>query len=170
MTARSLFFGLETTSKIKQVHPYKHLFSKYKENNHAHGPTKHQDVKMEGVPRKGFLLKPCIPLVEDKDKEVAAKYECVELMLKAKAALGQEAVTTGQKVGAFKKSFKIFENGTVPEWIKTLGNIQQVWSCNNVTGPHERVGIVFSILKDEALDHFEASLRSNMSPGRTYLI
>ena len=119
---------------------------------------------MEGVPKKGFLLKPCIPLQEEKTQEMAAKYECVEFTLKAKSVLGQDGTTSGQKIGSFKKSFKIFDNETVPEWIETLGNIRQVWNCNNVVGPHERVGIVYSILKDEALDHFEGSLKEQQEP------
>ena len=162
----SSFFSGITTSKIKQEHPFKYLFSKYKENKikKTDRTLSVQALQMEGVPKKGFLLRPCIPLVEEKNQEPVAKHECVKFTLKAKSVLGQEGGPTGQKVGAFKKSFKIFKNGTVPEWIETLGNIRQVWTCNNVTGPHERVGIIFSILKDEALEHFEGALRELQEP------
>ena len=58
----------------------------------------------------------------------------------------------------FKKYVRTFGSGSPLQWIETIWSIQSIWRRNNMTGPHNRAGVVLSILTDEALAYFEAAL------------
>ena len=45
------------------------------------------------------------------------------------------------------------------EWLKTIEDIQEVWTQNSISGPTDKVSTVRAILKGESLTAFESALQ-----------
>ena len=104
---------------------------------------------MERVPKKVAFLRPAFPLLE-KEVEDPDKSKIVSYSLKVHPQ--------GPNNQLFKKHVRTFGTGTPSQWIDTIRAIQSSWRRNNMAGLHDCVGVVSSILTDEALAYFEAAI------------
>lgn len=101
------------------------------------------------IPKKGIKLVPCLPLV---DKEVVDVDKTVLLNFKLKIR------PNGSNDNTYEKSIRRFSDGSPTIWIQTLQDIQEVWQQNKIAGPQDRAALVKTILRDDALTVFLASL------------
>ena len=104
----------------------------------------------ETIPRKGLLLKPCIPLIDTTPIDVD-KTQLVTYSLKIRPG--------GANDHTYKKTVRLFAEGSVTEWIETIRDLHEIWKQNSVNGAHDRAAIVRTILRDEALAHFDGSVQ-----------
>ena len=95
------------------------------------------------------FLHSCIPL-EDQDPIDVDRTQLITYTLKIRP--------NGANDHTYKKALKLFSTGSVTDWIETVKDINEVWTQNSVGGPHDRAAIVKTILRDEALSHFEVAL------------
>ena len=94
-------------------------------------------------------LQPCIPL-EDQEPIDVDRTQLITYTLKIRP--------NGANDHTYKKALRLFSTGSVTDWIETVKDINEVWTQNSVGGPHDRAAIVKTILRDEALSHFEMAL------------
>ena len=106
-------------------------------------------MSLSEVPKRGSYLKPCIPLVDTEPIDVD-KTSLVEFTLKVKPK--------GQKDQTYKKWVARFSEGSVSDWIKTMKDLEELWYKNSVDNPGDRVATVQTILRDDALEQFNAGL------------
>ena len=95
------------------------------------------------------FLNPCIPL-EDNDPIDVDRTQLITYTLKIRP--------NGANDHTYKKALRLFSTGSVTEWIETVKDINEIWTQNSVGGPHDRAAIVKTVLRDEALSHFEVAL------------
>ena len=100
------------------------------------------------------LYDPDLPL-EDPPVEDGDKAELVAYTLKTKA---------GGRVNdpTYKISVRRFDNGTPAELITALKKMEEIWHQNSIGGGADRVGVVRSILRGEALTIFEGSIAAHL--------
>ena len=103
----------------------------------------------QAIPKKGALLKPAIPLVDNTVIDVD-KTELVTYTLKVRP--------NGPNEQTYKKTVKQFSSGTVEEWIRTMQDMYEIWVQSGIRGVVTKVAIAQSILKDEAQEQFMAGL------------
>ena len=94
-------------------------------------------------------LTPCIPL-EDNEPIDVDRTQLITYTLKIRP--------NGANDHTYKKALRLFSTGNAMEWIETMKDIKEVWTQNSVGGPHDRAAIVKTVLRDEALSHFEIGL------------
>jgi hypothetical protein len=103
------------------------------------------------IPKKIPFLTPCLPLeasdVEDKKEES----DYVTFTLKVRAGTGSTAPSYKMKVAKF-------EDGTPAEWIDVVNALEEVWKQNYMNLAHEREASIKTILREDALTAFEASI------------
>lgn len=110
----------------------------------------------EPIPRKPVLLKPCIPLVDTTPIDVD-KTQLVTYSLKIRPG--------GANDHTYKKTVRLFAEGSVTEWIETIRDIHEIWKQNSINGAHDCAAIVRTILRDEALAHFDTSVEEQRENG-----
>ena len=103
------------------------------------------------IPRKGIKLVPCLPLV---DQEVVDVDKTFLLNFKLKIR------PNGGNDNTYEKAVRRFSDGTPSTWIQTLHDIHEVWTQNRVGGASDRMALVKTILQDDALTVFMASIES----------
>ena len=94
-------------------------------------------------------LRPCIPL-EDQEPIDVDRTQLVTYTLKIRPGGGNDHT--------YKKVLRLFSDGSVSDWIDTTKDIAEIWTQNSVNGPHDKAAIVKTVLRDEALSHFENAL------------
>ena len=101
---------------------------------------------MDAIPSNSNYLRPCIPL-EDTEVIDVDRTQLLTYTLKIRPGGGNDHT--------YKKVVRLFSEGTVPDWIETIKDIKEIWVQNSVNGPHDRAAVIRTILKDEALSHFD---------------
>ena len=108
--------------------------------------------KMEGtIPKKGIKLVPCFPLQDTEVIDVDETF-LVTFSLKIRPA--------GANKSIYKKTVRRFSDGSPSVWLQTLQDINEIWTQNRVGGPNDRAATVRTILHDDALTIFVASIES----------
>jgi hypothetical protein len=103
------------------------------------------------IPKNIPFLTPCLPPeasdVEDKKEES----DYVTFTLKVRAGTGSTAPSYKMKVAKF-------EDGTPAEWIDVVNALEEVWKRNSMNLAHDREASIKTILREDALTAFEASI------------
>jgi hypothetical protein len=112
------------------------------------------------IPKKNSYLTPCL-LLEASDKEDSKKEESdyVTFTLKVRA------VQTGTSAPSYKTKVAKFEDGTPTEWIDVMNALEEIWKQNSLTTASDRQASVKTILREDALTAFEASINEDLEPG-----
>jgi hypothetical protein len=105
------------------------------------------------IPKKTPYLTPCLPLVEP-EKETSDETTLVTFSLKVRAGSAATATTYKMKVAKFG-------SGTPAIWIEVLNSLNEIWTQNGMTTATDREASVKTILRDDALTAFEASLEES---------
>ena len=103
----------------------------------------------EPIPRNNQILRPCIPLIDTTPIDVE-RTQMISYTLKIRPG--------GANDHTYKKTVRLFSEGSVTQWIDTIRDFQEIWKQNSVNGPHDRAAIIRTILRDEPLTHFISSL------------
>ena len=117
----------------------------------------------KSAPKKFSPLQAILPLVRVKlpvDDEDKSKFITFDLKVRAGAAAGSPN---------YKKSMRVFEEGSPQEWMDVLAGIREIWRQNTVNGPNDRAATIVAILKGDSLTAFEAALedvRINPDPNQ----
>jgi hypothetical protein len=88
------------------------------------------------------------------EKETLDKTTLVTFSLKVRAGSAATATTYGMKVAKFG-------SGTPAVWIEVLNSLNKLWTRNGMTTPTDREASVKTILRDNALTAFEASIEES---------
>ena len=96
-------------------------------------------------------LQPCLTLVPPTKKDVD-ETEIIEFSLKLRAGSGANAPTYKRKVARFN-------GGSPAEWIEVLEALDEIFTRNGLTTPHDQENIVRTILRGDAWTAFESSLQ-----------
>ena len=107
--------------------------------------------------KASYYLSPCLFLVQGTKAEAEEK-NMVVFTLKIKAG-------TGSKDATYKKKVERFHSGTVADWIEVLDSLDEIWSQNSLIGAADREASIKTILRDEALTSFEASIEEDRAPA-----
>ena len=106
--------------------------------------------------KSNYYLTPCLFLVQETKAEAEEK-NMVVFTLKIKAG-------TGSKDATYKKKVERFYSGSVSDWIEVLESLEEIWIQNTIVGAADREASVKTILRDEALTSFEASIEEDRTP------
>ena len=104
---------------------------------------------------KAIKLQPCLPL-QDHEVIDVDKTSFVSFSLKVKP--------NGNSDSIYKKTVKRFSDGSPSNWIQTIQDIKEIWGQNKVTTGPDRAAIVKTILRDDALTVFVASIEAQTEP------
>jgi hypothetical protein len=110
------------------------------------------------IPKKNSYLTPCLPL-EASDKE-GKKEESDYVMFTLKVRAGQ----TGTSAPSYKMKVTKFEDGTPTEWIDVMNALEEIWKQNSLTTASDRQASVKTIIREDALTAFEASIDEDLEP------
>jgi hypothetical protein len=110
------------------------------------------------IPRKSSYFTTCLPLeASDKgDKKEESDYVTVTLKVRA----GQ----TGTSALSYKMKVAKIEDGTPTEWIEVMNALEEIWKHNSLTTASDRQASVKTILREDALTAFEASIDKDLDP------
>ena len=108
-----------------------------------------------GASAPAMSLLPSLSLVEtSKDSETEKKEELVIYQLKVKAT------ATSASAEKYKLNVRRFSEGSPFELIVLLTNLTEIWTQNSVTSASDRLAIIRTMLRGEALSLFEEALVS----------
>ena len=98
---------------------------------------------------QNLLLKPSLPLI-DKDPIDVDKTSTISFTLKVRPG--------GNNEHTYKKTMRLFAEGTPFDWLLTMRDLREVWKQNGLNGPADRASVVRAILRDDALAQFTTAL------------
>ena len=101
-----------------------------------------------------LLMKPSLPLV-DKEPIDVDKTSTISFTLKVRPG--------GNNEHTYKKTMRLFAEGTPFEWLLTMRDLREVWKQNGLNGPADRASVVRAILRDDALAQFTTALESEQA-------
>lgn len=107
------------------------------------------------VPKNAPYLSPSINLIPEEGHKTK-ETELVEFQLKVKAGSGVNG-------SQYKKKVAKFHGGSVSEWIAVKESLAELWEQNSVTGAADRNASIKTVLRDDALTAYEASLQESKS-------
>ena len=110
------------------------------------------------IPRKNSYLTPCLPLEASDTGDKKEESDYVTFTLKVRA--GQ----TGTSAPSYKMKVAKFEDGTATEWIEVMNALEEIWKQNSLTTASDRQASVKTILREDALTAFEASIDEDLEP------
>ena len=110
------------------------------------------------IPKKNSYLTPCLPLEASDTGDKKEESDYVTFTLKVRA--GQ----TGTSAPSYKMKVAKFEDGTATEWIEVMNALEEIWKQNSLTTASDRQASVKTILREDALTAFEASIDEDLEP------
>jgi hypothetical protein len=110
------------------------------------------------IPRKSLYLTPCLPLEASDKEDKKEESDYVTFTLKVRA--GQR----GTSAPSYKMKVAKFEDGTPTEWIEVINALEEIWKQNSLTTASDRQASVNTVLREDALTAFEASIDEDLEP------
>lgn len=105
------------------------------------------------TPKKLSPIQPIIPLVRFKlpadDADDKAKFITFDIKVRAGAPAGSPT---------YKKSMRVFEEGTPQEWMDVISGVNEIWRQNSVNGNVDRSATIAACLRGDSLTAFETGL------------
>jgi hypothetical protein len=71
---------------------------------------------------------------------------------------------TGTSAPSYKMKVAKFEDGTPTEWIEVMNALEAIWKQNSLNTASDRQASVKTILREDALTAFEASIHEDLEP------
>src|SRR6056300_39520 len=109
--------------------------------------------KMSRTPASKPGCYPILPLIPEKlsveDEKDRLKY--LKFHLKSRAGAPENSTK-------YKKSVRIFEEGTPQEWIELMVAVEEIWKQNIISGGADRVANLQSLIRGQSKVTFEVSL------------
>ena len=164
----SKLFKIKSYSSFKQLLGYIKEKSKEKEEQLQKERVQKQEIldyykqKMsaEEATQK-LLIKPSLPLVEEGVIDVD-KTSTISFYLKVRP--------NGHNEHTYKKTIRLFSEGSPFEWLLTMRDIREVWKQNAINGPTDRSSLVRAVLRDDALAQFSTAVEVAQAPGNDGLV
>jgi hypothetical protein len=110
------------------------------------------------IPKKNSFLTPRLPLEASDKEDKKEESDYVTFILKVRA--GQ----TGTSAPSYKMKVAKFEDGSPTEWIEVMNALEEIWTKNALTAASDRQASVKTILREDALTAFEASINEDLEP------
>ena len=101
-----------------------------------------------------------LPLIEEV-RESPKETDQVQFTLKVKAG-------SGIKDPIYKIKITRFYSGSVAEWIEVLEGLEEVWEQNTMSKPSDMEASIKTILRDDALTSYEASIQEQVAAGEPH--
>jgi hypothetical protein len=111
----------------------------------------------ETIPKKIPFLTPCLPLEASDVEDTREESDYVTSVLKVRAGTGSTAPSYRMKIAKF-------EDGTPAEWIDVVNALEEIWKQNSMHLAHDREASIKTILREDALTAFEASIDDSKAP------
>ena len=111
----------------------------------------YQDKMAAEQATQKLLIKPSLPLIEDTPIDVD-KTSTISFYLKVRP--------NGPNDNTYKKTLRLFAEGTPFEWLLTMRDVREVWKQNSINGASDRASLVRAVLRDDALTQFSTALEA----------
>ena len=98
--------------------------------------------KMSRTPAKQPGLYAILPLVPEKltDEEEKDRSKYLEFLLKTRAGSAESAAK-------YKKSVRIFQEGTPQQWINLMVAVEEIWNQNSITKGPDKVASLQALIR-----------------------
>jgi hypothetical protein len=114
-----------------------------------------KNVPRKAADRKGEIL-PSLELLADPVPDDKDKTSSVIFTLRVRAV--------DQGGPTYKRVIRLFKEGTPQEWIAFLDGLHEVWRQNAVLDAADRVAVIHTVLREDALVQFEAAMMDLQLP------
>ena len=108
-------------------------------------------IMAEEQVKRAAILRPSLPL-EDKEGIDVDKTSTISFTLKVRPG--------GNNDHTYKKTLRLFHEGTPFDWLLTMRDLREVWTQNSINGPADRAAIVRAVIRDDALAQFTTALEA----------